>query len=208
VDKSKFADMKLRRLALLVLFLLPCPAQAQACEGQQVVYEGDLSVLRGGYCQMGLRIPGLVSKRTYFTTPPQFFSTRALYQAEGVMEETARSKGYDGLEDYVALMPPMMDGAHAFIQPPNTGYWIPVRVVDAVKRQDYYLETVWMSSGIELSYSLAERLGVIGMTNENGDRYMWGLKVCIANEHPDDVCTGEPVDYTAWFRTILSFDEG
>lgn len=191
-----------KRLLLLIVLLTTAgyAPETPRCEGGTTTPPDA-----NGYCQMGLLIPGLVSERTYNTPPPQHFTTRALYQAEGVMEATARLNGFDGTEDYIALMPPMTRGWHVFLRRNPAEVWRGVRVVDVVKREDYYMSSILMHSGVELSWTLATEWGVQGLTNAQGDRYLWGLELCIANERPDDFCTGEAVDYEAWLRSILTF---
>ena len=184
----------MRRILLLALLLIPIRVQAQTC------VDPTPHILTDGYCEDGQWIPGLVSKATYWRTPPQFFSTRALFQARGLLEETARDAGYDGKENYIALLPPITAGWKAFIQAPSSSEWIPVRVVDVVKREDEYLEAVDMRAGLELSYALAEQLGDLNPP------YLSGVKVCICDDHPDLLCVGTPVDFTAWYRSVLSFE--
>lgn len=143
----------------------------------------------------------MVSRETYNAIPPFDFTTRALYQAKGVLEETAREKGYDGSEDYIALLPPVTAGWKAFIRVPG-GEWIPTRVVDVVRREDEYLEAVWMHSGLELSYTLAARLGDLTPP------YLSGVRVCITDNHPERACPEgrTPPDFTDWFRSVLRFE--
>lgn len=183
---------------LLLTVLLPFTVQAQTCApGQTDKASPD------GYCEYGWWIPGQITLGSYLLPPPTFFETRTYYYAEGLMEETAALKGYDGSEDYVALLSPACVGCRIWIRLPGND-WRPVRVVDDVARDDYYYHAVYTHSGMEVSYKLAQELGIIDWINEDGSRYP-ALQVCVAESDPVGVCTGDPVDYEAWFESIVDF---
>lgn len=167
-------------------------------------YAGDLSDLEGGYCVLGgWYIPGLVTKSFYYTPPPQHFITRALYQSEHLLEESASLHGYSGDEDYVALLSPSTAGWKAFVRIVGTADYVPVRVVDSVRRE-HMAYALYTRSGVELSYALAERLGAIEWQNADGSRYP-DTEICIADANPEAVCATEATDFYRWMLTNIRF---
>lgn len=186
------------RLLLAALLLLPLPLHAAPCAAGQTD-----TATPSGYCAYGYWIPGEITLGAYLLPPPTYFSTRTLYYAQGLMEETARIKGYDMQENYCALLSPAAVGWRIWIRLPGQD-WIPCRVVDDVARDDYWFHAVIDHSGIEISYALAQQLGVIDWLNPDGSRYP-ALDVCATESDPNGVCTGTPMDYEAWFMANVDF---
>lgn len=183
--------MKLKILLSFFLILYPCIVLA---DPDPVSYE-----------MYGFTIPGMITYQTWQTPPPIYFSTRALWQRDGLLEETARTHGYDGTEEYVALISPSTAGWKVWLKPPNASTWIPARVVDYARREHAWFHSIPQHSGIEISGRLAEEWGVEQMRDPRG-AYMWGLLVCVTDYDPDAVCTGTPVDYERWFASIATFE--
>jgi hypothetical protein len=201
--KSKYLSRLVPIAAILLM--VPPALLAQGCGGGSIAPNTELQFLEHGYCFEGYWIPGLVSRRTYNAIPPTYFQGRALYQERGVMEETARIKGYDGTEHYIALLPPVTAGWGGFIQMPGSSDWIPVRVVDVVKREHYYFQAMYNHAAMELSYTLAEQLGVIDMFTPHMGKFAWGVKFCATDHDPAAACQGEPPLFEDWFKDNLSF---
>jgi hypothetical protein len=147
-----------------------------------------------------------VSRQTYNSIPPQFVECRAVYQAKNLLEETARDHKYSGDEDYIAFVMPAAIGWHGFIQMPDDATWYPVRVADVSRREDLYMEAVYMGACIELNYDMAQLLGVVDHINADGSRYVWGVRFCAAEANPELVCTGAPTSFVGWFKSILRFE--
>ncbi len=177
--------------ALTILTAHPCAAE------QTDVPSAD------GYCAYGYWTPGELTLGAYLRPAPTHFSTRALYYSPGLMEETAALKGYDGTEDYIALLSPSMVGDRVWIRMPG-GDWIPVRVVDDVDRWFYYFHAVNDGSGIEVSNRLAKRLGIIDWMNADGSRYPT-VEVCVTESDPNGVCADAPIGFTTWFLSIADY---
>lgn len=186
-------------MALVIAATYFTSAQAVECENEVNVpygtWTGEYSDLVNGYCFEGYWIPGIITNSFYWMPPPQHFYTRALYQSET----------YDTGEDYIALMSPITAGWSAFIRMPNSDEWIPVTVGDVVKREHYDFHVIYNQSGLEFSYGLAERLGVIDWVNEDGSRYPYGVEVCIANENPEELCGGEALSFQDWYLENARF---
>ena len=177
---------------LLILFAQSAqPAQASRCDERKPLDPG-------WYCEFGYWIPGMVTWHSWMTEPPRHFTTRALFQNDGVLEATAALHDIPlkGAEGYVALNSPATLGWMVWLQSPLDGTWIPTRDADSAKREDIYFHTVYASSGIELSYTLAQRLGVVDWVNEDGTRYPT-LAICISDDPPEltPECAGEAVNY-------------
>lgn len=193
-------------VVIVLIFLLAMRVNSQSncrIEVGMFGYAGDLSDLVDGYCVLGWVIPGLITKSFYYTPPPQHFITRALYQSRLLIEETAAIKGYSGGEDYVAMLSPATAGWKAFIRIVGTPDYLPVRVVDSVRRE-HMAYALYTRGGIELSYALAERMGVLNWSNEDGSRYP-DTEVCIADANPEAVCAGEATDFYQWMLDNLRF---
>lgn len=194
-------------LLILLSLLIARLVRAQDCAitVDASGWHDDFSLLVNGYCYDGYAIPGLVSRTTYNAVQPTHSSTRALYQAEGVIDETARLNGMtmDGVEGYVSLMSPSMAGWKLFIRRDAQSEWIAVRNVDSVKREHMYFHLVNEESGIELSYELADRLGVITQVNADKSRYLYGLEMCLTESDPQSVCSDTAQDLTTWFLDTL-----
>lgn len=170
-----------------------------------VVCEHGVSSSPTATCDFGYVVPGFISYATYYTPPPMQFETRALYQNNGVMEQTAAMKGYDlnGLDGIVALMSPATVGWTMWLivagEPP-----LHVRQVDVVEREHYYYHVVWENSALELSYALALRTGDVDYVNPNtGDRYRI-MGVCLQEQIED--CAAPTVNYRDWFLSIVQYE--
>lgn len=199
-----------KKIATALLIALPILAQAapehtvrRYCTEQERALTTPTAQ---GYCLFSWWIPGMVSRSSYYMTPPQNFKTRWLYQDPGLIEETAAMGSYDGTEDYIALMSPSALGWKAFLWHPETEQWVPVRVVDSVKREHEWYHVVLQNSGGELSYDLAERFNNIDWVNEDGSRYRT-LTLCITDFHPEQQCSTNPeLDFEAWFVNHLTWE--
>lgn len=180
----------------------PCDGVPNIGVGRWV---GSMDDLIGGFCLDGYVSPGLPTYSFWNTQIPQNSITRALYQSPGVLEETAALLGFDGTEDYINLMSPSMSGAHVFIQFPDNATWIPVRNVSGVMREHLDHHYRVLRSGLELSYALAERHGVIDYWNDELDERYPQVRICIANEAPEVLCAGEPQKLTEWYEREARF---
>lgn len=207
----QFAIILLCALMFLLEFGRVNSKQNSICQNLPSVnifgYEGSLSDLENGYCIDGYYIPGLITNSFFYTQPPQFFASRALYQEKGLLELSASEAGLsdDDVEGFIASCSPSTLGWKAYIRLDNESEWIPVRQADSVKREHYYFHAYWNLSCLELNYDLAERLGIVNHVNEDGTRYKFGVQVCFSNENPEEICQGEPTDMTEWFKENVRF---
>lgn len=159
-----------------------------------------------GYCLLDTWIPGMITDETWHTQPPQNYTTRWLHQSQNVMEWTAKLKGYDGTEDYLALLSPSTAGQHAFLWIPELQEWHSKRVVDVAAKEHMWYHAIPLHSGGELSWADALRYGNDTWVNPNGMRYRW-LTICITDHSPDLVCSTAPdLDHEDWFQSIASFE--
>jgi hypothetical protein len=196
-------------MLVLLFILFASPASARTLP---IVtfrgYDGDIADLREGYLvddTVDLWLtPGLPSRHTYYTPSPVHFSTRALWQNRGVMQASARYNGVD-LSDVaggIALMSPTDVGRFAFVRA-HGGDWTATRVGDTVNRLHLYYHVATVRSAVELSYELAEQLGVLGY-NAHGGVGAWEFEVCVSNDL--SACAGAPIPYTDWFLSVLRFE--
>lgn len=179
--------------------------QTENCDQLPVVsffgYDGNLDDLLDGYCVEGYYIPALITGDFYYKEPPHDFVTRALFQTDGLLEQTAAMNNIDwsNCDGLIALMSPATLGWRMYIQMPDSDQWYCVIQADVVKREHYYFHVVWHQSALELNYDLAEHLGVVDMVNPDKSRYTYGMRVCIVSENPQDVCVGEAPNFIDWF---------
>ncbi len=204
--------MRKTMLITTLIFLVGSNSALQAnaiCAGvpdvSQFGWDGDLSQLIDGYCVEGRYTPDLITREFYNQSPPNVFETRALYQSEGLLEETAalNQLRWDDKRGLIALMSPATVGWAMNIQLPESSEWIPVIQADNVKREHYYDHVIWNQSGLELNYALAQELGVIERVNEDGSRYRYGVKVCIYGNALD--CTDDPISFVDWFKDNVRY---
>lgn len=195
-------------IAMIVaaLFLMPSSPCQNTPDVTFLHYTGDWNELVDGYC-MGdpsggqWWVPGLIDWRMYSNTQsPQHFTTRALWQAQGVIEETAGIRGMklDDVFDGVSLLLPSDVGRTGWVRVPG-GQWYRVRSADAAAREHLWYHVFIVHSGIELGYELAQELGAMG----GG---LWNLEVCMTEGDPNASCTGQPADFEDWFRTVLRYE--
>lgn len=172
-------------------------------------YDGDESLLYDGYTVDGHFTPGYITRATWYLPPPKHFTTRALYQVRGLIDETARIRGIDtsDVDGLVSLMSPSALGWTMYVRPVETERWWRVRNTDGVGIAHYYFHAVTLDSGIELSYELAEAMDVIEWINDDGTRYRY-VEVCITDAFPDESCPGAPVDFAEWFLDVVRYVGG
>ena len=135
---------------------------------------------------------------------PTYYSTRAICQADGVIEATAALKGLSLLDvaGGIAINSCDYDGQIAHVRPPN-GHWTRVRVVDCVKREHAYYHSVTVWSALELSYQLALQFNVIDH-NPGGGVGMYDFEVCLSETL--DNCHGIGVPYRDWFIESIRYE--
>ena len=198
-------------LALLFILLITHPSSAATLP---VVtfrgYEGELSDLVQGYLVDDTAdlwyTPGLLTWQAYRRQAPHYFSTRAIWQSDGVLEATAQYNGVD-LSDVaggIALIACTDVGRTAWIQPPG-GHWLKTRVADCTHRLHSYFHVVNVQSAVELQYSLAEQLNATGY-NARGGVGIWGMNVCMTDGHPESACAGQAVNFTDWWLGVIDFE--
>lgn len=201
----------MRRLwiILLVLFgIFPIQAQESICNGLPIVtfdgWQGDLNALLGGFCvddtQNLYYQPGLPTWQSH-NGVPLYFTTRAIWQAQGVIERTAAFNGVnlDGYEGAVALNSCAMVGNTVWVRRNATERWIRAIDADCSANAHVYYHAVAVGSGIELSYQLAEAFGEFDTPGIG----LYGFEVCTGN--PDSDCLSNPVDYSQWFLENVQF---
>lgn len=205
----------MRQILIGFLMMIPASVAAQGdCSGFPVVtfrgWEGDLSALRSGFCvrdesgnlfwQEGL--PDWDSHNAL----PDHFQTRAIWQARGVIEQTAALNNVDlgGYEGAVALNSCASVGSSVYVRRNASERWIEVVVADCVKREHLEYHTVAVESGIELQWELAEMLGITTHVNEWGGVGMYGFEICTGLPLVD--CAGAPVDYTEWYLERVRYE--
>ena len=196
--------MSLALLSLLILspvfaqsdLLQPCSTQMPtvAFEGG---YSGDPADLRAGYFVRDLAgcwwTPRLLTYGFWDATP-LVFSTRAIWQADGVIEATAAMKGID-LSDVaggIAINSCAHDGETAWLTFPDA-HSIETRIVDCAYREHVYYRTRSLHSALEVSYDIAEQNGILTHVPEGGGVGMFGVVVCIRDTLAE--CIDAPVDY-------------
>lgn len=203
----------MRRFLLLFLFLIPLPTHATTpCNPNHPTvtfeaYAGDIQLLMDGYFLWdGVDCwwtPGVITTSFWMDTPLHY-TTRALWQSEGVMESTAEWKGISLSEvaGGIALNSCAYDGQLAHIRPPNFD-WIAVKVVDCANRLHTYYHAVPVDSALELNYALAESLGIVDHVNNGGGIGLYGMEVCLTEL---SLCSGNGVDYKNWFLDHVQYE--
>lgn len=163
--------------------------------------------LIGGYCVEGLYVPNLITGGFFYTPPPIYFETRALYQNAGLLEASAEMNHIDwsDCDGLVALMSPATVGWRFWMQMPDSDEWLCVIQADYVKREHYYFHVVWHQSALELNYDLAKRLGVVDQVNDDGSLYTYGVKICISAV-PETDCVGEAPSFENWFWENVRYE--
>lgn len=179
-----------------------------SCTGQTTdVLTAPTYALRDGYCFAGFWIPGTVNVRSY-TPGTTHFTTRALWQNPDVMRHSAAYNNIDLTPyiDGIALVPCGLVGAKAYIRHPDETTWTPTIVADCAHPLHAYYHTVYLESGLELGYDLAQHYGLTEHRNEDGGWGIYGFEVCVTDHNPTANCAGEPMDYRAWFLNNVRFN--
>lgn len=127
---------------------------------------------------------------------PRYYETRAIWMADGVIEVSAAFNGLtmDGVDGFVALLNCDLVGSDAWIRP-GGGDWVRVRVADCAAPEHEYYHAVYVDSGLELSYELAQHYGAFDHINEFGGVGLYAFEVCL-EANP---CVGTPINYTEWY---------
>lgn len=204
------------RIIAILLFLIawgaveaesPNADCVTAFEVSTAQWEGVIPPMPQGFCIDGYYFESLIAFTFWRdTVQPTFFKTRFLYQAPGVIDETAHERGLtlDGVEGYIALYTPAVLGYKLWIRPDAASPWIAMRDADSAAQvhAQYHVEA--LKSGVEVSWEIAEAWGIPTMVTVQG-RYLWDGQVCITEVHPELVCTGEPTDLVEWFKLNILY---
>ena len=103
--------------------------------------------------------------------------------------------GYERVEGFVALLNCDLVGDDVWIRPDAAAGWIRVRIADCSMDEHQYYHAVYVESGLELSYELAQRFGLFEHISEGGGVGMYHFEVCRLEQG----CSGSPVNYTDWY---------
>lgn len=200
--------MKLLIILIFVLGLFGSVDARGMCFNLPIVgfdgWRGDLSPLLDGFCvDDGVDLwyqEGLPTWRSH-NDVPVYFSTRAIWQSQGVIERSAAYNGVilDGFEGAVALNSCEMVGSTVWIRRNNAEAFLRTVAADCAHVAHVYYHSVYVDSGIELQYELAQRLGMFEAETVG----IYGFEVCTVLDV--NQCVGQPVDYREWFLTNLRF---
>lgn len=201
--------MKFWIILLLALFGINIvQAQEPDCNGLPIVtfdhWGGNLDSLRRGFCvddTVNLWYQDGLPTWQSHNAVPLYFSTRAIWQDYGAIEASAGYNGVslEGFEGAVALNSCDFVGSTAWIRRNAAQRFLRVVAADCAAREHVYFHTVYVLSGIELSYQLAEYFGEF----EESGVGLYGFEVCTATDV--NQCVGVPVDYRQWFLDNLIF---
>lgn len=198
--------MKYLLILICLLFLFPSPAHAITCSSTVPTitfagWSGDTIALRRGFYVWDESncwyIPSLPMVDINQNTPA-YFETRAIWMAAGVIEVSATLNGLDmnGVEGFVALLNCDLVGTDVWVRPNASSAWSRVRIADCVMPEHEYFHAVYVDSGLELSYELAQRFGAFEQQNPGGGVGIYGFEVCLTEIGQ---CAGTPVNYSDWF---------
>jgi hypothetical protein len=155
----------------------------------------------GFYTWDGYWFDAIITNEFHWQEPPLHTVTRALYQDEGVIDETARVNGLvlDGCATgWIALNTPSVVGWQVYIRPNTEAEWRCVKVADTARREHSQHHAIVMQSGLELSKELSDEYG----NTDYWDavlrrRYIYTFEVCLSDD--PSACNGDPVNYTDWY---------
>lgn len=195
-------------LSVLILLFLASPTALSAnplCSASKPTvtfagWDGERAALRQGFFVWDgvgcWRVPGIPLVDSGVSTP-HYYETRAIWMSEGVIEVSAAFNGLDmnGVEGFVALLNCDLVGQDVWVRPNATAPWLRVRIVDCAMPEHEYYHAVYVSSGLELSYELAQRFGLFDHVPDGGGVGMYNFEVCLLAEG----CGGHPVNYTEWY---------
>lgn len=187
---------KLIYLFLIVCMLMPIPAHAIGpydCQKESNFRFCDDGNIYNGYWWYDGWVPGLPSYDSWFMIMPPLTIGDATWYAYGVMEATARYRGYD-LEPYVggvALTTCAHLGQPIWIKPLLREWEGPYLVVDCARQNDIYGQTQFRHEVVELDYQTAQRW----MQEYWGWDSMWSFPSTIVSFVPPDLVRG---DFCIW----------
>lgn len=201
------------KLLLIALFLFPfaLPASADNCSDKLPTvtfagWHGNDAALEDGYFVYDDHhcwyVPQDIPLVEWLPETPAHYSTRAIWMADGVIEISAtfNQLTMEGVEGFVALTDCSRVGSDIWVRPPQQE-WARVRVADCAMPEHEYFHIVYVDSGIELSYELAQHWGVINHRNPDGGIGVYGFEVCLTAL---DLCNGTPVDYRQWYLDTVT----
>lgn len=200
--------MKLLIILIFVLGLFGSVDARGMCFNLPIVgfdgWRGDLSPLLDGFCvDDGVDLWHQEGVPTWHShnAVPDYFTTRAIWQNRGVIEASAAYNGLvlDGFDGAVALNSCAMVGSTVWVRKNASEPFLRTIVADCSQVVHVYFHTVYVDSGIELSYELAEHYGMF----EADTVGLYGFEVCTVESV--SLCVGDPVDYRDYFLENLEF---
>lgn len=218
-------------LLVLQVLLQSFPVQAQVpdvCQNlpeigvDDVLTEFEMEFLERGYCLLYgstyFFIPGIPTQEFLDDPGPVFFETRAIWVTNEAMDAQLDHHEIDlssiGVIDGVGVLPCTLvfNGQIIYIKLTGSSQWD--RLIAADCARPYHYEQHGMpepQTSISTNFGLASSLEITpryalmrGYDPEEYDGGIYGVLVCVTDQDPYEVCSGEPVRSDVWIMENIT----